>query len=1248
MASEYFDSSIEFPELDILTGLPIGAGNTGNTSDASALTGDDWQKQLMEDSAKALDSGTFVNPMDIATQEENKKLRKQLEDLRAEFDRAQAEYHEQQDKYVEVLRQINDRNQAALEEQRVQHEKQMAEMNSHFEALQTASRNAGEKETELRAQLDEIRSEKESVQRKTEELQRELDEQRRLAEEERRRAAEEKDRLLSEARESSQKMADDASSREEELKKTFEDDRQGLLNEIEAVKSKAAEDAESLKTYYEDKLREEIGLKDAELAAVKEDAENSLRTAMEKADRDMAELKERADQDLAALREQADQEHAALKADAESRISEMLAENQKLQDEGAELARSLDESSRNNEQLTAALGETKEKLEYSESEQAKREIEASRKKLEEEAALRDQKIAEAKQIIQKQWSKIQDDRALIEAEKEVLSKERADAEEEKRRAVSWQQDTLTERFKLQDAQKKLASDQEEMDLLRENLEKVRGALDDEQARFAEEKEAYERRVEEETAERQRQIAAAREFLEKQHRESEEERANVMMERLSFEKEREDAFKQLESERNEFEGRKRRFREELERLTSWEGFHSDSWEEELEAAEEPAVPEEPLNEYVPEEPQQAEEQDTSFAETPFPNDFFQIDPVENVFEDEPLPSQDRTEPESSDNDEKSVMASPFADLFTEPSLTESLFASLFRSEEPAYPAEERTADEEYFEPETEETEEVPATDSGDAEITAAEAADENAYKAEEVSPEGAEYVQEPEELSPAEETVSYEDNVPEMDAEPAADETEPEPVSPDEQAEPETGDAADEAERAGAEENAPDEVTGSEPEDLTATLAFEIEQKVSELMDTVAQSEVAEPVLKQHTKENLFDTLAEVGMTPEELGLSPQGEDIAFEVPSEEPEAENISDADENADVSVQAEVSDAVPDEEYDDEPFDFDAVTDALNVAMLEKEEFSYTENNTMTEGDTFLIAEGITSKYYVNTSSYSYPVFREASFICPSGSCTAVLSDVPFCSYALLRAIASPEELAEGTVYVAGRRIEPGDYLYIGSDRLLPQHTGVLEWLVDNAGGKAKEAQKRYQDLLKEIGISKWAGKSLDDLSYSRRILVLLLSCADHKADLILINDPDLTVNPKDEMVARRIFAHLHDCGKTVMIASPDIDTVQSVASRVIVLKNSAAMFAGTYRQFMERYSAVSVSFPMDYADEAERVIGSDPRFTVVRSDDECTVKLQKGHEGTNGDAIRICEEAGVPTEQIRNIDKTFADACREALET
>lgn len=1254
MAPDYFDSSVEFPELDPLTGLPVGTkGNAEGARTVSSFSDEDWEK-FLNDGASALNSGTFVNPMDIATQEENKKLRSQIEELRAEAERAQSEFHAQQDRYVEVLRQLNEKNKEALEEQRVQHEKQMAEMNSHFEALQNASRNAGEMETELRDQIERLRSEKEELQRQTEILRHEAETQQKRYAEEKERAEADLERTREEARQNEARLSAEAASRENKLEEERAAEKERLLREINEIREKARLDAEAKSAEFESRLAEELGRKDSEMTSRLEAAEEEKRQILVAADDEKNALREEAQRTQNVLKEKAEQDQATLRERASARINEIIAANTQLQEKEKQLTKDLEESNKNYEALAEALRDTREKLEYSESEQAKRDLEAARMRLEEEASLRDQKISEAKALIQQQWSKLQQDRETLSAERDAVAQQRADAEEEKRRAVAWQQSTLSERLKLQDAQKKLAADQEEADLLRAELEKLRADVQSGLEKLNADREAYEKRVAEETAERQGQIAAARTFLEKMHKESEEERANVMMERLSFEKEKEDALRQLETDRNEFEERKNRFRKELDLLTSWSGFRSDV--------------EEPVKDEAPQETAAAEETSAEPvpAEAPVDErlsakDFFRDDPVEELYSADALPSQDRSDDDTSE-DVNSVMASPFADLFMEPSLTESLFPGSTlagRSEDPAQeevipeegteegheepvvPAEEiqpldpfevqkdvETEPEAgHEEPAVVPAEEIHPIDSseehGDGEEgPAAEKTEPETASAEEAYPEETAAVreepQQEEEPAAVEEPVNGE-IIPEPE-----DHTTDAPEEKQENSVPES-DAVPEKEETEVSSNS---VTG-EDDNLSTLLAAEIEQKVSELMDTVSRSEENAPEAEKDHTGNLFDTLTDVSVRgfaaePEEK------EDFSLMFHGAEKAEEPASD----------------VGEETFSTEPFDFDSVTDALNLAMLEKDEYSFTENNLMTEGEVCLIAENLNAKYYINGDNYSYPAFRDANFVCPSQSCTAVVSDVPFCGYAMLRAVVLPTELAGGAVYVDGHQIQKEDCIYIGSDRILSKQQTVMEWLVDNAGGKVSERKKHYQETLEEIGISKWAKRSLKALGYSRRILVLLLACEAHDAKIVVLNDPHFSIDPKDEMVARRIFKHLHDSGKTVLMSSSDLFTLQSVASRVIILTNGSISYSGSYRDFLEAFSGVAVSVPGQYGEAVEAVAKSDGRFDFSSEGDECMLILKKGVRGTTADAFALLESAGVPTESIRNTEKTFALACREAF--
>ncbi|MBQ8994339.1 MAG: hypothetical protein IJ091_00830, partial [Oscillospiraceae bacterium] len=205
-------------------------------------------------------------------------------------------------------------------------------------------------------------------------------------------------------------------------------------------------------------------------------------------------------------------------------------------------------------------------------------------------------------------------------------------------------------------------------------------------------------------------------------------------------------------------------------------------------------------------------------------------------------------------------------------------------------------------------------------------------------------------------------------------------------------------------------------------------------------------------------------------------------------------------------------------------------------------------------------------------------------------------------------------------------------------------IEWLVDNAGGNLSEQKERYQQLLEDIGISKWASRTLRSIGYARRMLVLLLASSLHSSKLVLFNDPHFALEPKDEMVARRIFKHLHDSGKTVMIASSDLFTLQSVANRVLILKNGAAAYTGSFKDFLETYSGVSVSFPQEYTEAVKAV--TDDRYVLLSAGEGCTLSMKKGEKGSTTDLVHLLESAGVPTESIRNTEKTFALACREVL--
>ena len=498
------------------------------------------------------------------------------------------------------------------------------------------------------------------------------------------------------------------------------------------------------------------------------------------------------------------------------------------------------------------------------------------------------------------------------------------------------------------------------------------------------------------------------------------------------------------------------------------------------------------------------------------------------------------------------------------------------------------------------------------------------------------------------------------------ETEPE-VQPEPETEPEV---QPEAETEPEVQPEPEVITETETEELPDQTS--IEQKVSELLDTVEREQdlLLHSPTQQILTENLFDALERLeldkdaertadGLLSHEDAFLPDPEtevpvseavlptepEIQLEPETEpevQPEPETMDPADQPERVKEEENGENTPPE---DDLGFDFDAVTDALAIDAFEKEDYRYTENNLMEGGKNLLMGDSVTSKFYVNGKEYSYPVFRDVSMLCPEGTCTAVVSDVPFCSYALLRAVAQPFELEEGKFILDGRDIEPSDVLYLGSDRLADRRQTVSVWLADNADGREMTVAKA-KTLLEEVGAGDWADIRLTELSSARRMLVILLGAARHSARLVLINDPKFAVTPEDEMIARRIFKRLNDTGKAVLIAAADPFTLQAVSNRVLVLKDGSARFTGSFRDFIEHFAGVSIRVPAAHAQAISDAVQADGRYVLTQKEDETILSLSRPANGTLREMLQTALNAGVPLEEIRTVDKSFEQACMEAV--
>ncbi|MBR2740868.1 MAG: hypothetical protein IKD87_09400 [Oscillospiraceae bacterium] len=509
---------------------------------------------------------------------------------------------------------------------------------------------------------------------------------------------------------------------------------------------------------------------------------------------------------------------------------------------------------------------------------------------------------------------------------------------------------------------------------------------------------------------------------------------------------------------------------------------------------------------------------------------------------------------------------------------------------------------------------------------------------------------------AEESVpeSLHDETPETDEQPEQDE-EPETDSDDDGFSfivPDDNDTADE--------------TDTVPQTESVKVAYDFMADLPEGSALASEYQTpGEEPLPEDTVENETVSAEEQESAPvffelEDNEPEAAGQDVspadheAVELPVEDAVLEEVSEpatelSEDMVNVSVTdgtVKVSEPIKTEEDAEELFDFDSAVDDLATAVLRDNAWLYSMNNLAPAGEEVMKVSDLTSKYYVNEVDCSYPAYKEVSFGFPAGSCTAVISSVPFCAYAFVRALACPEEIGEGTVMLGTRKMTHNDLIYIGSDRLVEKKRKTLDWLMSTIGGSSEQKRAKLLTLLEQAGMTSLADIELESLSYSQRMLVLLVAVSFSNTPVVLINDPQFEIEEVDVNSACAVFKLLADAGKTVLVAGHSPRLMRSVANRVLAIHYGNPVFAGSYRRFIEDNCEALVLFHTDEPEEMEERLSEDERFVIVRDRD--IIEIQRAENSTAGEneAIEAAKEAGVPVENLRNGDKGFSIAYKEVF--
>jgi ABC-2 type transport system ATP-binding protein len=198
--------------------------------------------------------------------------------------------------------------------------------------------------------------------------------------------------------------------------------------------------------------------------------------------------------------------------------------------------------------------------------------------------------------------------------------------------------------------------------------------------------------------------------------------------------------------------------------------------------------------------------------------------------------------------------------------------------------------------------------------------------------------------------------------------------------------------------------------------------------------------------------------------------------------------------------------------------------------------------------------------TKRYSgIPVVNDISFIARAGEITGYLGPNGSGKSTTLKMITGLIEPSAGEILYCGERIERDlvaykqRFGYVPEEpHLYPHLTGAeyLEMVGQLRGVPEKPLAEKVDGLLSLFGLHEDRHVAISSYSKGMRQKVLISAALLHNPDLILLDEPFSGLDVNSALVLRNLAGELARQGKVVLLSSHELETVERVASHIVIL--------------------------------------------------------------------------------------------------
>jgi len=219
------------------------------------------------------------------------------------------------------------------------------------------------------------------------------------------------------------------------------------------------------------------------------------------------------------------------------------------------------------------------------------------------------------------------------------------------------------------------------------------------------------------------------------------------------------------------------------------------------------------------------------------------------------------------------------------------------------------------------------------------------------------------------------------------------------------------------------------------------------------------------------------------------------------------------------------------------------------------------------------------------------------------------------------------EGEVKVLGRN--PSEVKekvgYLPEERGLYQGLGVLETLVYFAelkGVPSSIAKERAISFLEKVDLLDRAKGKVKELSKGMQQKLQFIASIIHDPEVVFLDEPFQGLDPVNVELIKGLITELRDQGKTVVLSSHQMNLVEALCDRILLINKGEAVLYGPIREIKKRFTPNTILVKSPQLPPTIKGVQS-----VAKKDDAFMLTLAEGVSPQS--VIKALVEEGVELE-------------------